>query len=129
MIKLCIFTVEHGTLAFGSLLNLLWKLGQWWIIWAPKNGWIKLNMSKDKQRKREKHQKVQTNLDNLFNSIRIVEPCLNQIVSLSVFSLITLPLDLGVIPTYSFSAGTYQYLIFCFKQCRNYLTSFPCVPH
>lgn len=57
-------------------------------------------MSRDKQRKRERQKEVQTNLDNLLKSIRIVEPCLNQTVSLSVFSLITLPLDLGVTPTY-----------------------------
>lgn len=86
-------------------------------------------MSTDKQRKKERLQEVQANLGNLFKSVRIVEPCLNQIVSLSIFLPITLPLDLGVIPTYNLYAGTYQYFIFCFKQCRNYLTSFPSVPY
>lgn len=68
-------------------------------------------------------------LDNLLKSIRSFQSYSKQTLCSSTFTLIILTLDLAVIPTYSFYAGTHQYLIFYFKQCRNYFTSFPCVPY
>lgn len=79
-------------------------------------------------RKAEEHQEIQAHL-KLFKRAIQNSGALSKSHCSSPSTLITLPLNSAVIPMHHFHGSAHQYLIFHFKQCRNYFTSFPCVPY